>query len=670
MSTWASRPATPSRPVHRAIALGVLSAAGAAAWWPVLGAGLLWAVPMALVVLALTLGRLRVPTGVLFLLAWVPMALLLAGVPASALRPGGWDASAVLLFDGLDSLTVPGRDPVVGDPWPLAGALLVGGAGAWLAAVFARRRGRLTAIAAFGLAALPLVAALLLEQPGDAAWPGAAVLAAGVLWAARGRLRTAIPATATVALVAAVGGQALGPQDRWLPFVDAAGRPPAFTRLDTTQSYGPLADRRTGATMLEVTADRPALWRMQVLQRFDGRGWTMSVRPPDPLPEPAATSTTTQVRVKGLRNALVVAPGRITGVDGAGAVTPEWGEARRLQPAPRKNQTYEVTSDVVDVTPAQLEDVQIPKGEQYRPYTQFWPRRGARRSLRPAVEMADGMPRGWRTTPFGRTLRLARELSRGTSSQLEIVRRVQSHLVDSGKYRYTTDVAEYPMGNMPVVDFLTESREGYCQHFAGGAALLLRLAGVPTRVVTGFATGLPAGERTYEVRDRDAHAWIEVYFPGYGWVPFNPTPLDAEAAVDAQVDLLATAGAGGASGVGLPPAVLAPLLVLLAGAGGIVLLRRRRGGAPVGDLLVRLAPGPVAPSTTLAALRPRLAEIGPAVAELADREERARFAGDDAPPTAHPRLAVWRALVSDRGAVRGTALLLRGVRRQPRAAAR
>lgn len=675
MSAPAQRPpvarrTAADRPLHRALALGVLAAAGAAAWWPVLGAGLLWAAPMAVVALLLTLGRLPVRAGVALLVVWLVAAPLLAGVPSSALRPGAWGASATFLFDGLDALTVPGREPIVADPWPLTGALLVGGAGAWLAAVLARVRRGTAGVTAFALAALPLVTALLLEQPGDAAWPGAAVLAAGVLWAARGRLRTAVPATAAVALVAALGGQALGPQDRWLPFVDAAGPKPPFTRLDTTQSYGPLADRRTGATMLEITAERPALWRMQVMQRFDGRGWTVSVQPPDALPEPAATRTTTTVRVRGLRNALVVAPGRITGVEGGGAVTPDWGEARRLQPAPRKGATYEVSSNVVDVSPAQLRDVPIPTGERYEPYTRFWPRQDTRRSPRPAVEMADSLPRGLRATPWGQTLRLARRLSRGTTSELEVVRRVQSYLVDSGRYRYTTDVPDYSPGGQPLLDFLVGTREGYCQHFAGGAALLLRLAGVPTRVVTGFATGVPKGDHTYEVRDRDAHAWIEVYFPGYGWVPFNPTPPDAEAAVDSGVDLFATAGPGGAGGLGLPAAVLLPLAAVAVGGSAVLVRRRRRATAPIGELLVGLVPGPAAPSTTLRALRPRLAEIGPAVAELVDREERARFAGTGAPTSPRPRLAVWRALVRDRGVVRGTALLLRGARRGLRAETR
>jgi hypothetical protein len=79
---------------------------------------------------------------------------------------------------------------------------------------------------------------------------------------------------------------------------------------------------------------------------------------------------------------------------------------------------------------------------------------------------------------------------------------------------------------LPLEDFLLHSREGYCEHFATAAALLLRAAGVPTRLVSGFLQGeWNSLGRYFMVRQRDAHTWIEAYLPDKGWASFDPTPV-------------------------------------------------------------------------------------------------------------------------------------------------
>ena len=89
----------------------------------------------------------------------------------------------------------------------------------------------------------------------------------------------------------------------------------------------------------------------------------------------------------------------------------------------------------------------------------------------------------------------------------------------------TTSIRRGPAGVPPLVDFVTRTQEGYCQHFAGAMALMLRYLGVPARVAAGFNSGTyskSSGEWT--VTDHDAHEWVEVWFRGWGWVPFDPTP--------------------------------------------------------------------------------------------------------------------------------------------------
>jgi hypothetical protein len=269
------------------------------------------------------------------------------------------------------------------------------------------------------------------------------------------------------------------------------------------------------------------------------------------------------------------------------------------------------------------------------------------------------MPKPLQGTDWARLFRLAWRLSAHEEFELDVVRRVEDYLLRQERFRYTTDVGT--PGGEPLLEFLFHTHAGYCQHFAGAAALVLRAAGIPTRVVVGFATGEKIAEHTWAVRDEDAHAWIEVYFPGVGWVPFNPTPSAAQADVSPGLDLLQAESASAAGTGGSLPQLLAgaaALVVLLLVAGR--LLRRRRGpGTPLSELLVRLAPEASGPRTTLRSLHPRLTEIGPATADLALVAEHSRFAADRPVEHSRPGWMVWRALVADVGPWRALTLMLR-----------
>ena len=101
---------------------------------------------------------------------------------------------------------------------------------------------------------------------------------------------------------------------------------------------------------------------------------------------------------------------------------------------------------------------------------------------------------------------------------------IEAWLRSSGGFSYD----EHPpqvSGMPPLVAFVTRTKSGYCQHFAGAMALMLRYLGIPARVAAGFTSGAyDADRRTWRVNDRNAHTWVEVWFDGYGWLPFDPTP--------------------------------------------------------------------------------------------------------------------------------------------------
>jgi len=92
------------------------------------------------------------------------------------------------------------------------------------------------------------------------------------------------------------------------------------------------------------------------------------------------------------------------------------------------------------------------------------------------------------------------------------------------KYGYTLELGKEPPAD-PVANFLFVRKEGHCEYFASSMAILLRELGIPSRIVNGFRAGeFNDLTGSYIIRARDAHSWVEAYFPGQGWVAFDPTP--------------------------------------------------------------------------------------------------------------------------------------------------
>lgn len=100
---------------------------------------------------------------------------------------------------------------------------------------------------------------------------------------------------------------------------------------------------------------------------------------------------------------------------------------------------------------------------------------------------------------------------------------LQAWFRSGGGFTYSTDNARG--SGMPALrDFLLDNKTGYCEQFATGMALMARILGIPSRVGIGFLPGTADKDGQYTVRMHDMHAWPELYFQGYGWVRFEPTP--------------------------------------------------------------------------------------------------------------------------------------------------
>jgi transglutaminase-like putative cysteine protease len=119
---------------------------------------------------------------------------------------------------------------------------------------------------------------------------------------------------------------------------------------------------------------------------------------------------------------------------------------------------------------------------------------------------------------------LARQVTASATNNYDRALAIQNYLGQN--FGYTLDPVGIDPAD-PVGSFLLKSRQGYCEYFAAAMALMLRSVNIPSRLVNGFQTGSynRVGEDLV-VRARDAHTWVEVYFAGYGWIPFDPTPPD------------------------------------------------------------------------------------------------------------------------------------------------
>ncbi|OQP08883.1 transglutaminase [Geobacillus sp. 47C-IIb] len=122
---------------------------------------------------------------------------------------------------------------------------------------------------------------------------------------------------------------------------------------------------------------------------------------------------------------------------------------------------------------------------------------------------------------------LAKQITEGKETVYDKVKAIEQYFHMNG-YAYETTNVAVPRANQDYVDqFLFETKQGYCDNFSTSMAVLVRSLGIPARWVKGYTSGQLAEEQNgaefYKVRNNDAHSWVEVYFEGVGWVPFEPT---------------------------------------------------------------------------------------------------------------------------------------------------
>ena len=259
---------------------------------------------------------------------------------------------------------------------------------------------------------------------------------------------------------------------------------------------------------------QPFYLRMNTLSLFQGTGWVPGNNgPTEPLTN---TQFESQPGVEFAPN-TVQYNAQIT-ISGLRSNPPVFGSPRAL---------YGVSSDTVWNPQQMLVEHSVTAGGQVITEQVSQPE--------PSVEQLNAAPNGndpelapWLKLPAIRPYvqTLTHSIIANAATPYQRALAISKFFSDpKNNFAYSLQSATGDSGD-ELTDFLRPTgRVGYCQQYAAAMAVMLRLANVPSRVVLGYAHAVPNATGQFQVTTFDAHAWVEAYFGGIGWVPFDPTPL-------------------------------------------------------------------------------------------------------------------------------------------------
>ena len=364
--------------------------------------------------------------------------------------------------------------------------------------------------------ALALLAGLT-ERPSRVAFGAAAAVIVGAL---------ALSSSAAVAKPAFLHWQG------W----DFYNRPqnPVSVRYVWDAHYNGIHFPAKKTTVLRIRAPRDSqYWRATVLDRFDGTRWRerpwLETAKERRLLEPGADNrgrwVEQDVTVRALEDDHLVGATIPVQEDFNDHVVYEGQGVLRAPGGLGADDHYTIWSSMPRPTPAQL--ARVPAA-----YPRALTRPGRELDLAPKVTVppfgAPGRNRRMRQLLTGRLQPYAEVYERAlgvageTRSLYAATVALEAWFRSSGGFTYSEQPGTTP-GLPPLVGFIVDTKTGYCQHFAGSMALMLRLLGIPARVAAGFVPG-HYRDGVWDVTDHDAHTWVEAWFPRYGWLPFDPTP--------------------------------------------------------------------------------------------------------------------------------------------------
>ncbi|HEY3209489.1 MAG TPA: DUF3488 and transglutaminase-like domain-containing protein [Actinomycetota bacterium] len=371
------------------------------------------------------------------------------------------------------------------------------------------------------------------------------------VWQGRRRLRFGTTGTmrgarwvAAVTLVIAVFLPGILPGYRSNGLVQVHGNPATVhVAIDPIVQIRPYLRLSQPIPLFTVRANEAAYWRFMTLDKFTGKLWTstnLEAAGGDQVLSGALKSNVEVDRAKGrlvsqrfqfLRLSQRWLPAASEPVSFRGEAPARYDPESSALVVPGVASTgfrYDVQS--LEVIPGEkdLDAVSALDASGSNPYTK--------------------LPADMRN--LARITAIARQLTRGEPNPYRKILAIQNYLRNPRYFTYSDDVRAGHDAD-DILHFLTVSRIGYCEQFAGTMAVLLRALGIPARVAVGFTPGISQGKQggttVYRVTTQQAHAWVEVLFPKFGWLAFEPTPSRFNAvAARYAFPLAPSAGLGGA----------------------------------------------------------------------------------------------------------------------------
>ena len=418
-----------------------------------------------------------------------------------------------------------------------AGLVLLIGVG-WPATLRATVGGNSLAIGALILAALLVVLYVGRRRRGSFAGAAqAAVLGGALVLAGVGAASSTL-----VAKRPALDWQ------RWTPYEEL--RDSVGVRYVWNTSYGGIRWPEDKTVVLTVSGiTEGAYWRATTLDEYNGFGWLEAHDPVpveagqrrldvanDPLLPPEARDESGWIRqritVGGLAdNHLIAAPQPVRWRVGADTpVEIAEGGVVFLPRGLEEGQTYSVWSFAPEIAPRDLIEVEASYPTELDRYFEVVPGTSLVPFGTPERDQlvqgifeanADDFLLQQHRSIYEQALNIVGDAPSPYAAAIGL----EQWFRNIGGFTYD-ELPEAPSGDQPPLsEFVLVGKRGYCQHYAGSMALMLRLLGVPSRVAAGFVPGdYDETLERWTVTDRDAHTWVEVWFPGFGWLPFDPTP--------------------------------------------------------------------------------------------------------------------------------------------------